>query len=421
MYRKAKLDNGIRVVYEAMPYVHSVALGIWVRTGSRDETEKNHGISHFIEHLLFKGTAKRTAKQIAEEIEAVGGVLNAFTTKEYTCFYARVLAEHLDLAIDILSDMLFNSLFTEEDIEREKNVILEEIRMYEDSPDELVHDLFAQTIWPGHPLGRAILGTYTSVAGLQREDILNYYQKQYNASNLVLAVAGKIEENEVLDKLATAFGQRRLPGEVSIHVPPVERAAVNNAVKDTEQVQICLGTPGLSQEDSQAYTMQVLNSILGGGVSSRLFQDIREEKGLAYAIYSYHTSYSDTGLFTIYAGTSPANCREVISSILNQIRLLKTNGITERELQRTKDQIRGNLLLGMENVSQRMSRLGKTELCFNRVITAEEVIENIKRVKVEDVKLLAEQLYKGENFALATLGPQKEEIDLDALLADAGL
>jgi predicted Zn-dependent peptidase len=421
MYKKIRLDNGIRVVCEAIPYAHSVVLGVWVRAGSRDETDKNHGVSHFLEHLLFKGTDRRTAKQIAEELEAVGGVLNAFTTKEYSCFYSRVLAEHLDLAIDILSDMFFNSLLAANDIEREKNVILEEIKMYEDSPDELIHDLFARIVWPGHPLGRAILGTCTSVAGLEREAILDYYQKQYNASNLVLAVAGKVNEEEVLEKLAVAFGQKPLQGQNIKHGPPSERAAVNNINKDTEQIQICIGTPGLAQEDPQVYTMQLLNNILGGGISSRLFQDIREDKGLAYAIYSYYTAYSDSGLFTVYAGTSPVNCHEVIASILNQIKLLKKNGVSESELQRTKDQIRGNLLLSMENVSQRMSRLGKTELCFDRVITTEEIVANIKQVTAEDVKRLAEQIFKRESFSLATLGPQKEELDFGVLLAEGGV
>jgi len=421
MYRKIILDNGIRVVSEEIPFVHSVALGVWVRAGSRNETEENHGVSHFIEHLLFKGTEKRSAREIAEALESVGGVLNAFTTKEYTCFYTRVLAEHLDLAIDVLSDMLFNPRFSLEDIEKEKKVILEEIKMYEDSPDELVHDLFAQTVWPGHPLGRAILGTFQSIEGLNRDQICNYYHKHYNAQNIVLAAAGNFKTEELEEKLATAFGQRELPGEPVIYYPPQGRPGVSINIKDTEQVQICLGTPGLAQDDRDIYALQALNNILGGGISSRLFQLIREDNGLAYSVYSYHAGYVDTGLFTVYAGTSPSNFRQVVELILKQLALLKNEGVTEKELKRTKDQIRGNLLLNQENVSHRMSRLGKTELSFGRVITTEEVIENLDKVTMEDVQRVAQNLFSVQNLSLTTLGPPLEELDLKMLAREAGL
>ncbi|MBC7325361.1 MAG: insulinase family protein, partial [Moorella sp. (in: Bacteria)] len=318
--------------------------------------------SHFLEHLLFKGTTRRTARQIAEELEAVGGVINAFTTKEYTCYYSRVLAEHMDLAIDVLSDMFFNSLLDDQDIEKEKKVILEEIKMYEDSPDELVHDLFARTIWPGHPLGRAILGTSESVAGLNRDLIYRYYQEQYNSANIVLAAAGKFHTAELLAKLQAAFGLKTCPGKGKEYSPPQVRAGVSINVKDTEQVQICLGVPGLPQDDAGIYALQALNNILGGGLSSRLFQLIREEQALAYSVYSYHAGFVDSGLFTIYAGTSPDNYRQVVELMLEELAAVKNRGITSQELKRTKDQIRGNLLLGQENVNHRMSRLGKTEL-----------------------------------------------------------
>lgn len=421
MYRKITLANGIRAVSEEIPYVHSVALGVWVRAGSRNETEENHGVSHFLEHLLFKGTEKRTAREIAEALESVGGVLNAFTTKEYTCFYTRVLADHLDLAIEVLSDMFFNSRFHPEDIEKEKKVILEEIKMYEDSPDEMIHDLFAQTVWPGHPLGRAILGTYASIESLDRERIYDYYRQHYNGRNIVLAVAGNFRTGELEDKLEKAFGQRELPGPEVVYCPPRERAAVSINPKDTEQIQICLGTPGLAQDDPDIYALQALNNILGGGISSRLFQLIREDQALAYSVYSYHAGYVDSGLFTVYAGTSPSNARQVIRLILEQLALIKNKGVTEMELQRTKDQIRGNLLLGQENVSQRMSRLGKTELSFGRVITAEEMIERLNKVTVEDVQRVARSLFSPGQISLTTLGPPLEEMDLKAVALEAGL
>lgn len=422
MYRKTVLANGIRVVSEELPYVHSVALGVWVRAGSRNESEDNHGVSHFIEHLLFKGTERRSAKEIAEALESVGGVLNAFTTKEYTCFYTRVLSEHLDLAIDVLSDMLFNPRFSPEDIEKEKKVILEEIRMYEDSPDELVHDLFAQTVWPGHPLGRAILGSVESIEELTRDKVYQYYRQHYNAANIVLSAAGNFRTQELEDKLAKAFGERELPGERAPYYPPQDQPGISINLKDTEQVQICLGTPGLAQDDKDIYALQALNNILGGGISSRLFQLIREDNALAYSVYSYHAGYVDSGLFTVYAGTSPSNFRKVVELILRQLALLKEEGVTEEELKRTKDQIRGNLLLNQENVSHRMSRLGKTELSFGRVITTEEFIANLGRVTPEDVRRVAHRLFFAENLSLTTLGPSVgEDLELVQLAKQAGL
>lgn len=421
MYQKKILDNGIRVVSEEVPFANSIALGVWVRTGSRNEDENNQGVSHFLEHLLFKGTARRTARQIAEELEAVGGVINAFTTKEYTCFYSRVLAEHLDLAIDVLSDMFFNSLLANEDIEKEKKVILEEIKMYEDSPDELVHDLFAQTIWPGHPLGRAILGTYESVTNLNRDRIYRYYREQYNSANIVLAAAGKFATSELVAKLQAAFGQKPCPGREGEYYPPEEQGGVSIHVKDTEQVQICLGVPGLPQDDPGIYALQALNNILGGGLSSRLFQLIREEQALAYSVYSYHASFLDSGLFTVYAGTSPDNYRQVVELILKELAAIKNERVAGLELKRTRDQIRGNLLLGQENVNHRMSRLGKTELTFGRVITAEEVIERLNEVTEDDIRAIAGRLFQPEYLSLTTLGPEVEPLDLPARARQAGI
>ncbi|TDA68910.1 MAG: insulinase family protein [Clostridia bacterium] len=421
MFHKEVLPNGIRVVTEEVPHVQSAAIGIWVRTGSRHETPDIHGASHFLEHLMFKGTARRTAREIAEELEAVGGVLNAFTTKEYTCFYARVLGEHVDLAIDLLSDMLLHSRFAPEDIAREKNVILEEIRMYEDSPDELVHDLFASTIWDGHPLGRAILGSVDSVASLTREQIVDYYSRRYRAGNIVIAAAGKINHQALLDKLAPFAAGELNGGGPDVETRPVPKAETRVVVKDTEQTQICLGTPGLSQEDEEIYSLNALNGILGGGVSSRLFQEIRENRGLAYSVYSYHSAYVDSGLLAIYAGTHPANVKNVVGLILEELARIKDQGVTGDELNRIKEQTRGNLLMSMENVSNRMSRLGKTELCFDRVISVEEVLEKVRLIDMSQVQQLAARMFNQGAFAFSAIGPSQVEIDLEKMQAEAGL
>ncbi|MBC7347609.1 MAG: insulinase family protein [Clostridia bacterium] len=419
MYQKVQLPNGLRLVVEEVPYFHSVAIGIWVRAGSRNETPAIRGVSHFLEHLLFKGTTRRTAKQIAQELEAVGGVLNAFTTKEYTCFYAKVLAEHLPLAVDVLADMFFNSLMDEKDIEKEKRVVLEEIRMYDDSPDELVHDLFARAVWQDHPLGWSILGSYESVASLDREKIIGYYRDHYTPGNTVVAIAGKVRADKVIAYLSPIFGGRPNQGAAMSYHPPVPHAAVELTPRETEQVQLCLGTPGLAQDDSLIYALQILNNVAGGGLSSRLFQEIREERGLAYSVYSYHSTYHDSGLFTVYAGTGPDSVKEVVRLILRELAKIKKEGITREELRRSQEQMRGSLLLGMENVSNRMSRLGKTELCYGRVITTEEMLEQLSRVTPEEVQYLAERLFLPEKFALTAIGPLKEEIDLATLLDGA--
>lgn len=421
MYHKTVLPNGIRVVVEEVPHFQSASLGIWVRAGSRNEDPEVRGVSHFLEHLLFKGTHRRSAKQIAQELDAVGGVLNAFTTKEYTCFYAKVLSEHLPLAADVLVDMFLNSLMDDRDVEREKKVILEEIKLYDDSPDELVHDLFARAVWQQHPLGWSVLGTYDSVASLTRDQILTYHQAHYVPVNTVVAVAGGVRAKEVFDLLCPLLEGTRTPGKTPVYVPPQPHPVVEITVRDTEQVQICLGTPGLAQDDPLIYAVQVLNNVIGGGLSSRLFQEIREERGLAYSIYSYHSTYIDSGLFAVYAGTGPENVEKVVGLILSELATIRKEGIAKEELQRAKDQIRGNLLMGMENVSNRMSRLGKTELCYGRVITAEEILDHISRVTLEQVQSVAQRLFLPDRFALSAIGPVEKDIDFAGLLDSAGL
>lgn len=423
MWKKNCLNNGVRIVTEEVPYATSAVIGIWVKTGSRYEQDYNHGVSHFIEHLLFKGTTSRSAKQIAEELEAVGGTLNAFTTKEYTCYYAKVLSDHLPLALDLLSDMFFNSTFNYEDIEKEKNVVLEEIKMYEDTPDEIIHDLFAQTVWQNHPLGRTILGSNESIRSMERSKIIDYFNQYYRPCNTVISVAGKIKHEEVVEQLSKYFlhWHDPCPGDLSLQQKPIPQANVKITERDTEQVQICLGAPGLPQGHSYTYVLLVLNNILGGGLSSRLFQSVREERGLAYSIYSYHTTYMDSGLFTVYAGTSPNRFQEVVELIAHEISKLKNEGITEEELSKTKEQIRGSLLLSMESVSNRMSRLGRTELCHGRVITAQEVVDKIKEVTVEQVLDLCNLMFQPEKFSLTAIGPIEEEFDFYQLLKSTGI
>ncbi|MCL6639317.1 MAG: insulinase family protein, partial [Firmicutes bacterium] len=405
MYQKTTLDNNVHILTEEVPHVRSVAVGFWVDVGSRDEVPEINGISHFIEHLMFKGTARRTAKQIAEELDAVGGQLNAFTTKEYTCYYARVLDEHIDLAIDVLSDMLFASKFDAADIDRERNVIIEEIKMYEDAPDELVHDIFSGTMWQGHALGRPIIGTAEVIAGLSRDTILSFYDKYYRPGNMIVAAAGNIKHGEVIEKVGRVMGERagKVDGRTLVAPQPRRDIACRN--KDTEQVHLCVGTPGLKLDDEKIYVFQVVNTILGGGLSSRLFQEIREQRGLVYSVYSYHTSYHDTGLFCIYAGLSKQNVDEVLHLIFKQISDIQKNGVKETELQRAKDQLKGNLFLSLENVNTRMSRLGKSQLYLGEVVPPEEIVEKVSRVTAADVQELVRDMLKPEKFSLAAIGP----------------
>jgi predicted Zn-dependent peptidase len=420
LYQKTVLPNGVRIITEEIDYVRSVSVGLWVGAGSRDEREGYEGISHFIEHMFFKGTKNRTARDLAESLEAVGGQLNAFTTKEYTCFYAKVLDEDMDLAIDVLSDMFFESLFDEKEIEKEKKVVIEEIKMYEDSPDEIIHDIFSEQVWNDHSLGKPILGTEESIRDLSREKILHYLDQHYAPDNLVIAVAGKIKHDDVLKKLTPVYGEFKRGARRVLEGTPTGQTVQKIITKDTEQMHLVLGVPGFGQDDEDMYPLHIVNNILGGGLSSRLFQGIREQRGLAYSVFSYHSTYVDTGLFAIYAGTTPSNSEEVVECILAELLDIKKNGITEGELERTKAQIKGGLFLGLESASSRMSRLGKTELTYNRVVTPEEVVEKLERVTLEDVKRVAKRLWEKDKLSLVMLGPAGHEVDLGATLKKVG-
>jgi len=415
LYQKHVLPNGVRILTEEIDHVRSVAVGVWVGAGSRNETPGYEGISHFIEHMFFKGTENRTARQLAESLEAVGGQLNAFTTKEFTCYYAKVLDEDISLAIDVLKDMFFNSRFDNKEIEKEKNVVIEEIKMYQDTPDELIHDLFSQYVWNGHPLGKPILGVEETINGLTRDKIQHYLETRYTPDEVVIAVAGKIKHEDIVKQLSVFGDFQRKKEKLDLGEPrgSIVRKALG---KDTEQMHVVMGVPGLGQEDEDMYVLHILNNILGGGLSSRLFQEIREQRGLAYSVYSYHSTYVDTGLFGIYAGTSPGKAEEVIQCVLDEMNTIKAQGITEDELIRTKAQIKGNLYLGLESVSSRMSRLGKTELSFGRVKTAEEAVEKLEKVTLDDIKRVMDRLWIKDRISILTLGQKDFKADFDKII-----
>ncbi len=350
------LNNGLTVVAEPMPSVRSVAIGVWMLAGSRHEKPEEQGISHFIEHLMFKGTQRRSAREIAEVMDQVGGQLNAFTTKEYTCYHARVLDDHLPLAIDVLSDMLRASLLREEDIEREKGVILEEIGMYQDTPDEMVHDLFAQALWGEHPLGRSILGTPATVGSLDREKVSSYLSSAYTSGGAVVAVAGSFSPSRLLDLLDKSFGMwggDRLPqgGE-----PPGTRVATLTRAKETELVHVCMGGEGLPLADDGIYALNIMSNILGGGPSSRLFQEVREERGLAYSVYSYTSAFRDGGVFAVYCGSGPERIGQAVEVIGDELRRMAHDGVGDLELYRAKEQLKSNITMALESTGARMNR-----------------------------------------------------------------
>lgn len=410
-YHCSTLPGGLRVVSETIPHVRSVSAGVWVAAGSRHEGLGKGGTSHFIEHLVFKGTKNRTARRIAEEIEAVGGQLNAFTAKEFTCFYCRVLDDHLDLALDVLADMLVNSLFDPRDVERERGVILEEIRLYQDTPDEYVHDLFAEALWGEHPLGRAVVGSSGEIGELSRQDILDYFRRFYTPDKMVLAAAGNVEHERLLACAGRVF--EGLVGTMCARDGPRPKAqnGISIVRKPTEQVHLCLGGEGVALNDDEFFTLHVLNALLGAGSSSRLFQEIREDRGLAYSVYSYETAYSDTGLFAIYAGMSPACAGEVVELAQKELARVRNGEVDASELSRAKEQMRCNLMLSLESTSNRMTRLGKLLMLLGDVPTPEQAMESIMAVTRDDVTTLARRIMRDECLALAAVGPVAEEVE----------
>ncbi|MDQ1712928.1 MAG: hypothetical protein QOE45_2378 [Frankiaceae bacterium] len=420
--RRTVLPGGLRVVTESMPTVRSVAFGIWVGVGSRDEAPGLAGSSHFLEHLLFKGTKRRNALEIAAVMDAVGGEMNAFTAKEYTCYYARVLDTDLPLAVDVVSDMVTSSLITTDDFESERGVILEEIAMHDDAPDDIVHDAFAKAIFGDHPLGRPVLGTVGSIEAVSRGSVNGYYRRRYRPSQMVVAVAGNLDHNRVVRLVRKAFADvlddtSAAPAAPRAGTrPPSLLGGVQVTRRPTEQANLVLGTGGLSRSDERRFALGVLNNALGGGMSSRLFQEVRERRGLAYSVYSYHSQYADTGLFGVYAGCAPSRVNEVLSLCREQLDAVAMKGITAEEIARGKGQLKGSLVLGLEDTGSRMSRLGKGELVYGEQLTVDEVIARIDAVTPDDVQSVATDVLADSTLGLAVIGPF-DDVDFSAAVA----
>jgi predicted Zn-dependent peptidase len=404
MVRRSELANRARVVSERITALPSVTLGIWVENGSRFERREQGGISHFLEHLLFKGTERRSAAQIAEEIDALGGVLNAFTGKEYTCYYARVLAEHFDIAADLLGDLFLHSSLDEEEIDRERTVVLQEIAQGEDTPDEYVHDLFNLHYWQNHPLSFPVCGTAETVATFHRNDFVEFLSSRYRPDRLVVAASGDLDHERLEEWASRTFGALEGHAELSDGAPPQPKRGVFGAERRLEQVHICLGTDGVAQTSMERFPAYVLNTALGGGMSSRLFQEIRERRGKAYSVYSFLSSYRDAGYLGVYAGTSPESVAEVVEAVQTELRAVATEGLRPAELARAKNQLKGNLLLGLETTDARMSRLAKNEIYFGRDVSIEELSRWIDVTTNDDIVALASRLFRPDCTAIALLG-----------------
>lgn len=409
MYEIRTLSNGLKLVLEKLPYVRSISFGVWVKNGSRNETKLTSGISHFIEHMLFKGTTHRSAKDIANEMDTIGGHLNAYTSKDYTCYYTRTLDSHMDCALDILSDMILNPLFDENDIKKECNVIFEEIDMYEDSPEDLVNDLLQELVWKDMPLGSPILGTKESISKFNSKILKDYYYNNYTSQNTLLAIAGNFEIENIVNKVENYFGKWNTNKNYKSNIG-ISKYMPSSLIreKDIEQVHICLGFPGLSIKSKDIFVLNIFNTLFGDGMSSRLFQSIREEKGLTYCIYSDMYNYIDDGMFTIYASVAPSQSKTVIDLIKNEINIIKKTPFSLKEVNKAKEQIKSNYILGLENTSNRMSALGRAQLLLGYIETCEYVIDKINRVTVEEVFDISNKLFDTSKMSIAAVGKISE-------------
>jgi predicted Zn-dependent peptidase len=411
--RRSEHESGMRLVTEQMPGIRSVTLGVWVTIGSRDEADRVSGASHFLEHLLFKGTKTRSALEIAEAFDAVGGDLNAFTAKEHTAFYARVLDGDMPMAVDHLADMLQDSVIRASDLDGERQVILEEINMHEDAPDELVHDLFMQTLWPGDPLGRTVLGTVETVSSISRDQVRRFWKQHYIPGNFVVAAAGNVEHDALGEMLADKMVHRpdvaaRGPVIKRESDPPAPSGRTMVRHRGTEQAHICFGTAGLPRTDPRRYAFSVVNDAIGGGMSSRLFQEIREKRGLVYSVYAYHSMFAKTGAFVVYAGTTPSKAQEVMTIVRDQLEDIAEKGVTEEELERSKSHIRGSMVLSLEETSSRMTRLGKSEIAHGEVITLDEVLEKLEAVTLDECREVAADVLSRPR-SVTVIGPFDED------------
>ncbi len=404
--KKETLSNGLTVVTEAMPSALSVSVGIWLKIGSRNERREVNGISHFLEHMVFKGTERRSAEDIARAADAIGGHLDAFTTKETTGFTIKVLDEHLPRAMDILADMMKRPLFLPEHIAKEQQVVREEIKMVEDTPDDLVQEIFTANYWRGHALGRPILGTRQTVSQFDRRRLRAYFERHYTPANMLVTAAGRLEHARIMDLVRKEFGGGRRRPAVTRGPAPASWPNIKvRRKKDLEQAHIILGAPAYRQSHPRRYAAYVLNTVLGGGMSSRLFQHIREQRGLAYSVFSSLSTFQDAGCFSVYAGTGASNVRTVISLILKELVELKSKPLGQEELRRAKDYLKGSLLLGLETTSSRMAYLARQELYFGRYILPEEIARGLEAVTADDVSAVARELFLSHRLALTVLGP----------------
>ncbi len=403
LIKKYTCQNGARVVLENIPTVRSVAIGVWIKTGSRDETPELNGISHFLEHMFFKGTTTRNAREIAEAFDSIGGQVNAFTSKEYTCYYAKVLDTHASFALEILADMFFNSTFDEEEMKKEKNVVYEEIKMYEDTPDDIVHDLLSKAVYEDNALGYPILGTESTLETFTSSTMKQYVHDFYTPDRVVISIAGNVDE-KLIKEAEDFFGS--YTGGTTNHVldKPVFHQNKLTRKKETEQAHLCLGFEGLPMGDPDMYSLITLNNILGGSMSSRLFQEVREQRGLAYSVYSYHSAYQDSGMVTVYGGTGANQLDSLFETIQSTIALLKKEGISEKELRNSKEQLKGSLMLGLESTNSRMSRNGKNELLLKNHRSLDDIIYLIDEVSIESVNVLANRIFT-DHYSVSLVSP----------------
>ncbi|WP_053362167.1 pitrilysin family protein [Bacillus sp. FJAT-27251] len=403
MIKKYTCQNGVRIVLEQIPTVRSVAIGVWIGTGSRNETPENNGISHFLEHMFFKGTKTRSAKEIAESFDSIGGQVNAFTSKEYTCYYAKVLDNHSQFALEVLADMFFNSTFETGELNKEKNVVYEEIKMYEDTPDDIVHDLLSKAIYNDHSLGYPILGTEETLNTFTSDTLNEYMHNTYTPGNVVISVAGNVPE-AFISNVEKLFGSYEAGEEgIEYHAPSFHANQVSRK-KETEQAHLCIGFEGLKIGHEDIYSLIVLNNVLGGSMSSRLFQDVREQRGLAYSVFSYHSAYKDSGVVTIYGGTGAKQLDVLFETVQETLAKLRQEGITDKELNNSKEQLKGSLMLSLESTNSRMSRNGKNELMLGRHRSLDEIVQQIDEVSKLSVDGLANKIFT-DRYSIALISP----------------
>jgi predicted Zn-dependent peptidase len=408
-FERTTLDSGLTVVSQKMTEVRSASVGFWFDVGARDEPDRLAGTSHFLEHLLFKGTERRSAKQIADEFDAVGGDVNAFTGKEATCYYARVLDDDLPMAIDVLSDMMTNSLIDPDEFESERRVILEEIAMHEDAPDELVHDLFYRQMWDGHPLGRPVLGYNETISEVTPDQVREYWMERYGPANMVVAAAGNVEHGWLVATLEEALSDRSGRRTLRSDPPPSPQQGVHVFRRPTEQAHIVIGTEGVQRSHEDRHALAVIDTVLGGGMSSRLFQEVREKRGLAYSVYSYRSLFADTGAFAVYAGTTPQNARTVVDLVFEQVESLKRDGITDAELKRAKGHLKGSLVLSSEDPGSRMNQLGRQQLTLGEIRSIDEQIARFEEVDMDDVRRVIGSIFGSGTYRVTIVGPFDED------------